>query len=129
VRVWDTGTATSAVRASCCVGMTSVPGTPVNMKCHESLLYVAAGSSVTAIDLRTMQKVVTAAVHQPKLYSFDAVPSKYLVCTGGDGRYDQLLFWEKKLCCCCQSSKLVNHSCLFNCFYSVKIMVKHHVIF
>ncbi|XP_027923055.1 general transcriptional corepressor TUP1-like isoform X5 [Vigna unguiculata] len=58
VRVWDTSTATSsAVRASCCVGMTSVPGTPVNMKCHESLLYVAAGSSVTAVDLRTMQKV------------------------------------------------------------------------
>ncbi|XP_047162075.1 mitochondrial division protein 1-like [Vigna umbellata] len=92
VRVWDTATATSsAVRASCCVGMTSVPGTPVNMKCHESLLYVAAGSSVTAVDLRTMQKVVTAAIHQPKLCSFDAVPSKYLICTGGDGR---AMLWD-----------------------------------
>lgn len=93
MRVWDTGTATSsAVRTSCCVGMTSVPGTPVNMKCHESLLYVAAGSSVTAVDLRTMQKVITAAVHQPKLCSFDSVPSKYLVCTGGGGRYERRNF-------------------------------------
>ncbi|XP_027358634.1 uncharacterized protein LOC113867475 isoform X2 [Abrus precatorius] len=83
-RVWDTGTATSsAVRSSCCVGMTSVPGAPVNMKCHESLLYVAAGSSVTAVDLRTMQRVITAAVHRSKLCSFDAVPSKSLICTDG----------------------------------------------
>ncbi|KAG5129482.1 hypothetical protein AAZX31_13G050100 [Glycine max] len=92
VRVWDTGTATSsAVRTSCCVGMASVPGTPLNMKCHESLLYVAAGSSVAAFDLRTMQKVITAAVHQPKLCSFDAVPSKYLICTGGNGR---AMLWD-----------------------------------
>ncbi|KAH1192614.1 TAF5-like RNA polymerase II p300/CBP-associated factor subunit 5L [Glycine max] len=92
VSVWDTGAATSsAVRTSCCVGMASVPGTPVNMKCHESLLYVAAGSSVTAFDLRTMQKVITAAVHQPKLCSFDAIPSKYLIRTGGDGR---AMLWD-----------------------------------
>ncbi|KHN45482.1 TAF5-like RNA polymerase II p300/CBP-associated factor-associated factor 65 kDa subunit 5L [Glycine soja] len=92
VSVWDTGAATSsAVRTSCCVGMASVPGTPVNMKCHESLLYVAAGSSATAFDLRTMQKVITAAVHQPKLCSFDAIPSKYLIRTGGDGR---AMLWD-----------------------------------
>lgn len=92
VKVWDTGTATSSsVRTSCCVGMTSVPGTPVNMKCHETLLYVAAGSSVTAVDLRTMQKVITAAVHQPKMCSFDAFLSKYLICTGGDGR---AMLWD-----------------------------------
>ncbi|KAL2335549.1 hypothetical protein Fmac_016762 [Flemingia macrophylla] len=92
VRVWDTGAATSsAVRTSCCVGMTSVPGTPVNMKCHESLLYVAAGPTVTAVDLRTMQKVITAAVHRPKMCSFDAVPSKYLICTGGDSR---AMLWD-----------------------------------
>ncbi|KAI6700582.1 hypothetical protein NL676_014906 [Syzygium grande] len=43
IRVWDAN-ASSAVRSSCCVGMASVSGAPVNMKCHESLLYVAAGS-------------------------------------------------------------------------------------
>ncbi|KAK7266327.1 hypothetical protein RIF29_18970 [Crotalaria pallida] len=90
VRVWDT-TVSSPIRSSGCVGMTSVPGVPINMKCHESLLYVAAGSSVTAIDLRTMQKVITAAVHQPKLYSFDIFPSKSLICTGGDGR---AMLWD-----------------------------------
>ncbi|XP_050908711.1 uncharacterized protein LOC127122411 isoform X1 [Lathyrus oleraceus] len=90
VRVWDT-TRSSSVRSSCCVGMTSVHGAPVNMKCHESLLYVAAGPSVTAIDLRTMQRVLTAAVHQPKLYSFDIAPSKSVICTGGDGR---ALLWD-----------------------------------
>lgn len=90
VRVWDT-TTSSAARSSCCVGMTSVPGVPINMKCHEALIYVAAGSTVVAIDLRTMQKVLTAAVHQAKLYSFEALPSKSLFCTGGDGR---AMLWD-----------------------------------
>jgi hypothetical protein len=85
VRVWDTNTS-SAGHISCCVGMTAVPGAPVNIKCHESMLYVAAGSSVVAIDLRTMQKVFTAAICQPNLYSFEIMPSKSLICTGGDGR-------------------------------------------
>ncbi|KAL5806610.1 hypothetical protein ACOSQ4_029343 [Xanthoceras sorbifolium] len=92
VRVWDTSTS-SAVRSSCCVGMTSVIGAPVDMKCHESLLYVAAGSSVVAIDLRTMHKVITAAIHQPKLYSFAIVPSKSLICTGGVGK---AMLWDAR---------------------------------
>ena len=82
MRVWDT-TASSAVRSSCCVGMTSVLSTPVGMKCDESLLYVAAGSSVATIDLRTMQRVITAAIGQHKVYLFDILPSKSLICTGG----------------------------------------------
>ncbi|XWS44272.1 hypothetical protein CRYUN_Cryun15aG0030500 [Craigia yunnanensis] len=90
VRVWDTTTA-SAIRSSCCVGMTSVPGAPVDMKCHEALLYVAAGSSVVVVDLRTMQKVNTAAIYQPKLYSFAIMPSKSLVCTGGFGK---AMLWD-----------------------------------
>ncbi|KAL5582368.1 hypothetical protein UlMin_014810, partial [Ulmus minor] len=91
VRVWDTTIASSASRSSCCVGRTSIPGAPVNIKCHESLLYVAAGSSVVTIDLRTMQKVNTAAVHQSKLYSFEALPSKSLICTGGIG---STMLWD-----------------------------------
>ncbi|KAI9153178.1 hypothetical protein LWI28_007239 [Acer negundo] len=92
VRVWDTSTS-SAVCSSCCVGMTSVTGAPVDMRCHESLLYVAAGSSVIAIDLRTMKKVITAAIHQPKLYSFAIVPSKSLICTGGVGK---AMLWDAR---------------------------------
>lgn len=81
IRVWDAN-ASSAVRSSCCVGMASVSGAPVDMKCHESLLYVAAGYRVTIIDLRTMQIVSTAGTSQTGLYSFEIIPSKSLICTG-----------------------------------------------
>ncbi|KAJ4961157.1 hypothetical protein NE237_021067 [Protea cynaroides] len=90
VRVWDT-TLSSAGRSASCVGMTSVLGSPVGLKCHESLFYIAAGSAVTAIDLRTMRKVFTAAIHQPKLYSFEMLPSKSFVCTGGNGK---VMVWD-----------------------------------
>ncbi|XP_039039497.1 uncharacterized WD repeat-containing protein alr2800-like isoform X2 [Hibiscus syriacus] len=90
VRVWDT-TTSSAIRSSCCVGMTSVPGAPVAMKCDEALLYVASGSSVVVVDLRTMQKVYTVAVYKPKLYSFAIMPSKSLICTGGLGK---AMLWD-----------------------------------
>ncbi|XP_010551865.1 PREDICTED: probable E3 ubiquitin ligase complex SCF subunit sconB [Tarenaya hassleriana] len=86
VRVWDVAALSSSTRSSACVGMTCVPGPPVSMKCHESLLYIAAGSSVVSIDLRTMQKVNDVAVLQPKVNSFAILPSASLVCTGGDGK-------------------------------------------
>lgn len=87
MRLWDAA-ALSAARSSCCVGMTSIPGSLVNMKCHEQLLYVAVGSSVVAIDLRTMQKVLSYSIDE-KLYSFEAIPSKSLFCVGSsNGRYD-----------------------------------------
>ncbi|XP_073065116.1 uncharacterized protein [Primulina eburnea] len=84
VRVWDTTTASSS-RATCCVGMTSVPDAPVGLKCHESLLYIASSSSVIAIDLRTMRRVLTI-VQQADIHSFEAIPSKSILCTGGTGR-------------------------------------------
>ncbi|KAI5665617.1 hypothetical protein M9H77_15470 [Catharanthus roseus] len=89
VRVWDTTTA-SAVRSSCCVGMTTVRGAPVAMKSHESLLYVAAGSSVVSIDLRTMREVFSLT-QKSSLYSFDVLPSKSLICTGGTG---SAMLWD-----------------------------------
>ncbi|XP_071913077.1 uncharacterized protein [Coffea arabica] len=83
VRVWDAFTS-SAARSSCCVGMTSVYGVPVGMKCDGSLLYVATGSSVVVIDLRTMREVSTV-MHKSQLYSFDVLPSRSLICTGATG--------------------------------------------
>lgn len=65
--------------------MTCVPVAPVGMKCHESLVYVAATSSVIAIDLRTMHKAFTVA-QEEKVQAFDLLPSKSLLCTGGTGR-------------------------------------------
>ncbi|CAN1845148.1 hypothetical protein LINPERHAP1_LOCUS37736 [Linum perenne] len=85
VRVWDTSIST-AVRSSCCLGMISVPGVPVDMKSCESLLYIASGSSVVTIDLRSMQKVGVPAMYQSNLLSFAMVPSKPLFCTGGIGK-------------------------------------------
>ncbi|KAI3452336.1 hypothetical protein Pfo_009001 [Paulownia fortunei] len=90
VRVWDTMTASSSIRSSCCVGMTSIPVAPVGMKCHESLLYVAAGSSVMAVDLRTMYRAFTV-VQQAKIHSFEFLPSKSVLCTGGTGR---AMLWD-----------------------------------
>lgn len=90
VRVWDT-TVSCAVRSSCCVGFTFVPGAPVGMKCHESLIYAGAGSSVVAIDLRTMQKVYTLSDNQSELHSFEILPSKFLICTGGIKR---AMLWD-----------------------------------
>lgn len=89
VRVWDASSPSSS--SSSCVGMTCVSGPPVGMKCHDTQCYIAAGSSVTAVDLRTMQKVSTTAVHLPKMYSFEMLPSKWLICTGGD---DKAMLWD-----------------------------------
>ncbi|XP_056169868.1 probable E3 ubiquitin ligase complex SCF subunit sconB [Syzygium oleosum] len=90
IRVWDAN-ASSAVRSSCCIGTASVSGAPVNVKCNESLLYVAAGSHVAIIDLRTTQRVSTAATSQRSLYSFGIIPSKSLICTGETGR---AMLWD-----------------------------------
>ncbi|XP_038985544.1 LOW QUALITY PROTEIN: uncharacterized WD repeat-containing protein alr2800-like [Phoenix dactylifera] len=90
VRVWDTS-ASSSSSSSACVGMTCVSGPPVAMKCHGALCYIAAGSLVTAIDLRTMRKAFTAAIHAPKLYSFEMLPAKWLLCTGGE---DRAMLWD-----------------------------------
>lgn len=92
VRVWD-ATTSSSVCDSSCVGRTSVPGVPVGTKCHDSLLYVAAGSSVSAVDLRTMKKVLSTDNTRGKLYSFEIMPTKYLVCTGGNGR---AMLWDMR---------------------------------
>ena len=85
--MWDS-TLASASRTSTCVGMASVPGAAVGIQSFEYMLYIAAGSSVHAIDLRTMKKSFTAAVCQPHLYSFEMLPSRSLVCTGGTNRYE-----------------------------------------
>lgn len=91
VRLWDTATSSSS--SSCCVGMTSIPGAPVGLKCYESLLFVAAGSSVVAVDLRTMKKVFSTPYYQPRLYSFEMLPSKYLICTGG---MNSAMLWDMR---------------------------------
>ncbi|KAD7479511.1 hypothetical protein R6Q59_008337 [Mikania micrantha] len=89
VRVWDASI--SCDRNSSCVGMSSVSGVPVGMKCHDSLVYIAYGSSIGAVDLRTMKTAFRTSTNQGRLYSFDILPSKYLACTGGLGR---AMLWD-----------------------------------
>ncbi|KAL2898592.1 putative E3 ubiquitin ligase complex SCF subunit sconB [Bienertia sinuspersici] len=91
IRVWDSTLASASSRKSSCVGSTSVLGTPVGIKCFESMLYVAAGHSVQAIDLRTMKAAFTAAVCPPELHTFDMLSSRSLICTGGKNR---AMLWD-----------------------------------
>ncbi|KAL4577241.1 hypothetical protein LXL04_013346 [Taraxacum kok-saghyz] len=84
VRVWDT--TVSSDHSSCCVGMTSVHGAPVGIKCHDSLVYIASGSSFEAVDLRTMKTAFKTSTNQANLFSFEIMPAKFLACTGGLGR-------------------------------------------
>ncbi|VVB14547.1 unnamed protein product [Arabis nemorensis] len=76
------------------------------MKCHESLLYIAAGSSVVSIDLRTMQKANTIAVSLPKINSFAMVPSSSLFCTGGDGK---AMLWDTRRSSSKAVAEMVGH--------------------
>lgn len=101
VMVWDTATS-SAVRSSCCVGKSTVPGAPKAMKCHESLIYIAAGSSVVAIDIRTMRQVFK--VNHQELHSFQMLPEKSLICTGLAQR---AMLWDVRRGCDIQKGEAV----------------------
>ncbi|KAK9107740.1 hypothetical protein Syun_023751 [Stephania yunnanensis] len=90
IKVWDTAASSSAYSSSCVGKFCFRNSLPLGVKCFESLCYVAAGTSITAIDLRTMQKAFCALACQP-LYSFEVLPAKSLVCTGG---YDRAMLWD-----------------------------------
>ncbi|KAJ8546075.1 hypothetical protein K7X08_018658 [Anisodus acutangulus] len=94
--VWDTAT-------SCCVGKSTVPGAPKAMKCHESLIYTAAGSSVVAIDIRTMCQVFKVN-HQEELHSFQLLPEKSLICIGLAQR---AMLWDARRGCGMQKGEAV----------------------
>ncbi|KAJ4752186.1 F-box/WD repeat-containing protein sel-10 [Rhynchospora pubera] len=87
IRAWDA----NASGSSPCVGMTSLSGIPVGIKCHDTVCYIATRSSVTAVDLRTMQKAFTLPINCTVVCSFEILPSKWMMCTGGD---DRALLWD-----------------------------------
>ncbi|KAL6626889.1 hypothetical protein ACP70R_030615 [Stipagrostis hirtigluma subsp. patula] len=92
VRVWDTMAPPSSGSSSC-VGSTHLnsSGSPIAMKCYESLCYIAAGSEVTAIDLRTMKKASVLALPNRRILSCEMLPSEWLICTGTK---DKALLWD-----------------------------------
>ncbi|KAL5219719.1 hypothetical protein ABZP36_024432 [Zizania latifolia] len=92
VKVWDTMAPPSSGSSSC-VGSThlNTNGAPIAVKCHESLCYIAAGSEVIAIDLRTMKKASVLALHDHRILSCEMLPSEWLICTG---MKDKALLWD-----------------------------------
>ncbi|KAM0848430.1 hypothetical protein ACQ4PT_054386 [Festuca glaucescens] len=92
VKVWDTMAPPSSVSSSC-VGGTHLnsSGPPVAIKCYQSLCYIAAGSEVTAIDLRTMKKASVLALRNQRILSCEMLPSEWLICTGIK---DKALLWD-----------------------------------
>ncbi|KAJ1282230.1 hypothetical protein BS78_03G035600 [Paspalum vaginatum] len=91
VKVWDTVAPSSG--SSSCVGSTHLnsSGPPIAVKCHESLCYIATGSEVTAIDLRTMKKASVLALNDRRILSCEMLPSEWLICTG---LKDKALLWD-----------------------------------
>ncbi|PAN32648.1 hypothetical protein PAHAL_5G502500 [Panicum hallii] len=91
VKIWDTVAPSSG--SSSCVGSTHInsSGPPIAMKCHESLCYMATGSEVTAIDLRTMKKASVLALHNHRILSCEMLPSEWLICTGTKNK---ALLWD-----------------------------------
>ncbi|CAO2193984.1 unnamed protein product [Urochloa humidicola] len=91
VKVWDTVAPSSG--SSSCVGSAHINSSspPIAMKCHESLCYIATGSEVTAIDLRTMKKASVLALEDHKILSCQMLPSEWLICTGIK---DKALLWD-----------------------------------
>lgn len=82
IKVWDTVAPSSG--SSSCVGSTHINSSspPIAMKCHESLCYMAAGSEVTMVDLRTMKKASVLALDNHRILSCEMLPSEWLICTG-----------------------------------------------
>lgn len=82
VKVWDTVAPSSG--SSSCVGSIHINSSsqPIAMKCHESVCYMATGSEVSAIDLRTMKKASLLASYNHRIFSCEMLPSEWLICTG-----------------------------------------------
>lgn len=91
VKVWDTVAPSSG--SSSCVGSAQLnsSGSPIAMKCHESLCYITTGSEVIAIDLRTMKKASVLALDKQRILSCEMLPSEWLICTGIK---DKALLWD-----------------------------------
>ncbi|KAK6913220.1 hypothetical protein RJ641_022821 [Dillenia turbinata] len=85
MRIWDVAVA----GISSCVDV--LQAEPVGLKCDESLIYMAVGSSLLAIDSRCMQRGFKAETGEPKVHSFGTLLSKSLVCMGGTNK---ALLWD-----------------------------------
>lgn len=79
----------SAAGIGTCVGTTkgTFDGMTVGLKSVGSVCYVAGGTTVKAIDLRTMCTVATISSHEPGVLTFAVNPSGTSICTGGIDKF------------------------------------------
>lgn len=89
LRVWDV---TSLTYAGALVGSIKGPGVPVGLVCKESMCYVAGGSTLMSVDLRSMQTITTIEAHKCGILNFSMPASGNGVCTGGVEREAKL--WD-----------------------------------
>ncbi|EFJ23671.1 hypothetical protein SELMODRAFT_415566 [Selaginella moellendorffii] len=86
LRVWDTNTAT-------CVGAAKGPASLTSLKSFQSICYASGGSTVAALDLRTMKTVATID-HPGGICATALSSSGKLLCTGGNDRTCKL--WDTR---------------------------------
>lgn len=97
LRVWDVMATPSAAGIGTCVGTTkgTFDGMPVGLKSVGSVCYVGGGTTVKAIDLRTMCTVATLSSHEPGVLTFAVNPSGTSICTGGIDKTAKL--WDLRM--------------------------------
>jgi len=97
LRVWDVMATPSAVGVGKCVGTTkgTFDGMPVGLKSVGSICYIGGGTTVKAVDLRTMCTVATVSSHEPGVLTFAVNPSGTSVCTGGSDKTAKL--WDLRM--------------------------------
>lgn len=62
-------------------------GIPVGLKSVDSICYVGGGTTIKAVDLRTMCTVATVASHASGVLTFSVSPSGTGICTGGSDKF------------------------------------------
>ena len=89
LRVWDLMATPSTAGVGTCVGTTKgiFNGMPVGLKSVGPISYVGAGTTVKAVDLRTMCTVATVSSQEPSVLTFALSPSGTSICTGGSDKY------------------------------------------
>lgn len=97
LRVWDVMVTPSSAGVGACVGTTkgTFEGIPVGLKSVDSICYVGGGTTIKAVDLRTMCTVATVASHASGVLTFSVSPSGTGICTGGSDKIAKL--WDLRM--------------------------------
>ncbi|KAG0604502.1 hypothetical protein M758_10G176600 [Ceratodon purpureus] len=97
LRVWDVMATPSTAGVGTCVGTTkgTFDGMPVGLKSVGPICYIGTGTTVKAVDLRTMCTVATVSAHEHSVLTFAVSPSGTNICTGGSDKTAKL--WDLRM--------------------------------